>query len=306
MLTIVFLIASLLIPLAGWFYFPVLTRELLRDLRIERILHYVALAGMGTSLYLREPGRWREYLSSGAWTSFPLLVITLIYAAVFAIVTNNIEDLTADRISNPDRPLVRNVVSPGHYLLAGWICLVWSLLVSFTVQVAMGWGILAISAGYYVYSCRPMRLKRFPFLAKLIIGANSLAIALCGFTLAGGKMGDFPGVWAIFILIPLSLAANFVDLKDAEGDSITGIHTLPVLWGLRGATWFIAGSTVVTYAMAAYLLGMVWVFPLVALLAALHIIFLFRKPFDEKPVFWVYVTGLFGLDVFLYFSVNPC
>lgn len=295
---------SLIFPLILLFYKSTLTKEILKDLRIVRILHYVALAGLGMALYLRESNYLTLYLNSDSFFVFPLFIISLAYSAVFAIVTNNIEDLEADKITNPNRPLVKGTVNAQSYYRVGIFCQVFSFFIAFMAQKEMFYGILAISVGYYIYSCKPFRLKRIPFIAKLIIGCNSLAVAVCGFVLAGGNVFDFPLIWVFYILIPLSLAANFVDLKDTEGDGKTGIKTLPVLWGEPKAKLFIAGCTVSAYIMAGVLLRIPWLYPLNFLMAVLHIWFLYKKPYDEKPVFMIYVSALFGLDIFLFISIT--
>lgn len=295
---------SVLLPVLFWVYSPVLTKEILGDLRIPRILHYVALAGLGMALHLRMVDDWGSVLQSGLLPVFLLFIVALAYAAVFAIVTNNIEDLEADRISNPERPLVGNRVPKDSYYRAGVFCQGYALLLGILVQKEMFFGVLAISVGYYIYSCPPFRLKRFPFLAKGIIGFNSLAVALCGFVLAGGQLFQFPAIWIFYIVVPLSLAANFVDLKDTVGDGHTGVRTLPVLWGERKARFFIACCTVFAYGMAGFLLSIVWVYPLLLAVTVAHIWLLYRKPYDEKPIFLVYVTALLSLDVCLFLTTQ--
>ncbi len=278
---------------------PSLVGELARDLRLARILHYVALSGLGAALFLSRPGNRGRLLDSGLQMRFVLFAIALGLAAVFAIVTNNREDLEADRISNPDRPLVRGSVDPGAYSLAGWLSLFCSLSLSLIVDVRMFLGVLAISLGYFVYSCRPFRWKRVPLVAKLLIGANSLAAAVCGFSLAGGEWRTFPSAWAAYLLVPMALSANFVDLKDTEGDGRTGVATLPVLLGPRRARHVIAAATLVSYAMAGVLLAKPWAWPLNAAAAGLHVHFLYREPYDESRIFLVYLSSLFALDLFL-------
>ena len=291
---------SLLAPIAGFYFAPALTREILRDLRLPRILHYVMLAGLGMALFLQThlPESMAETALFAGRLS--LLAVSLAFAAVFAIVTNNITDLETDKISNTSRPLVKGTVQTAAYLKAGWLCLLTSIIISGLAHPAMLAGVLAISGGYYVYSCPPFRWKRYPFLAKMLIGFNSLAVAVCGFVLAGGQWHDFPLSWLLFIMLPLSLAANFVDLKDTEGDRLAQVKTLPVLWGEKKARQFISFSTVLTYYSAVYLLQKYWLLPLVSALCFAHIYLLYRQPYQEKPVFGVYLTGLLGLIFFLF------
>ena len=282
--------------------YPVVSREILRDLRLMRILHYVALALFGFALYFSNHNFEIYFSSPDELLVLPLFIVALVYAAVFAIVTNNIADVEIDKISNTSRPLVKGTVERSPYLRAGIFCLAYALVLSLLANITIFYSILTISAGYYVYSCKPFRLKRIPFIAKLLIGFNSLVVAVGGFLLAGGRLIDFPIVWAVFIVLPLSLAANFVDLKDTAGDSKTGIKTLPVIFGERRAVHLITFFTVCTYLMAAVIINLLWVYPLCAIMTVLHIALLYRKPYNEKPIFIIYISALFGLNLILLFN----
>lgn len=298
----ILLLTSIGIPVLGLFIYPVITREIIRDLRFMRILHYVALALLGFALYFFNHNVEIYFTQRNNLLVYPLFFIALIYAAVFAIITNNVADIETDKISNTARPLVQGTVNQTHYLLAGFFCLSYALMLSLLVNSTMFYGILIISAGYHIYSCKPFRIKRIPFVAKLLIGFNSLVVAVCGFVLAGGRLVDFPIVWAVFIMLPLSLAANFVDLKDTAGDGKTGIKTLPVILGERRAIHVIVFFTVCTYLMAAVIINLLWVYPLCGIMAILHIVLLYRKPYNEKPIFLIYISALFGLNIILLFN----
>jgi 4-hydroxybenzoate polyprenyltransferase len=276
--------------------------EIIKDIRALRILHYVVLAVFGVVLLNEKKDIVPFFTDRDSLLIFPLFIIALTYAAVFAIVTNNLEDLETDKLTNPLRPLVLGTVKKGPYLFAGIVCLVYSLVLSLLVQREMFLGILAISAGYYLYSCKPFRIKRIPIISKLFIGINSLVMALCGYALAGGFIKDFPLVWALFILLPLSLSANFVDLKDTEGDRKMGVKTLPVIFGERKAKGFIAACTICTYLMAALIINIIWLYPLALIMAGLHCYLLYRKPYNEKPVFMVYISGLVSVEIILFFQ----
>lgn len=298
----ILLLISIGIPFLSLSIYPVITREIFSDLRFMRILHYAALALFGFALYFSNLDVNTYFSQSGELLVFPLFIIALIYAAVFAIITNNIADIETDKISNTRRPLIKGTVKQAHYLLAGIFCLSYALILSLLVNSIMFYGILMISAGYYIYSCKPFRLKRIPFIAKLLIGFNSLVVAVCGFVLAGGRLNDFPVIWAVFIMLPLSLAANFVDIKDIAGDGKTGIKTLPVILGEKRAIHLIVFFTVCTYLMAAVIINLLWVYPLCGIMAILHITLLYRKPYNEKPIFLIYISALFGLNIILLFN----
>lgn len=298
---LIVLITSCGLPLISFWFSPILTKEILKDLRIPRILHYVALANIGMALSLKNFTNFGVFLQNEGLFSVLILIFSLVYAAIFAIVTNNIEDVPTDTITNPNRPLVLGKIRTKDYLRVGIFCQTWALVLAYALSIYILSGILAISLGYYLYSCSPFRLKRIPILAKLIIGFNSFAIAWSGWVLVGGSPNQFPIKWMLFIMIPLSLAANFVDLKDTEGDKLMNVKTLPVLLGQEKATHLIAGFTLMSYVIAGILLANIWLFIPTLFMAFLHIYFLYQKPYIEKPVFLIYVSSLFGLAVFLLF-----
>jgi len=180
--------------------------------------------------------------------SLSLLVFSLVYAAVFAIVTNNLEDLPTDRITNLNRPLVSGKVKPKQYLWAGIFCQVWLYCWLFIcLSGYFGVILLHFFGMIFSYSCRPFQPQKnsSPSL-KLIIGFNSLSgRTLWMDALRWRIVIFFPLEWIFFILIPLSLAANFVDLKDTEGDKLMNVRTLPVVLGQEKARHLIAGFTFV-------------------------------------------------------------
>ncbi len=290
---------SLFFPLLVWWKFPLYFKVILKDIRALRILHYIILTVLGSVLFWNQAKLSITLLSSDIIFSHLFFFISLIYAAIFAIVTNNIADLETDKISNPNRPLVAKTIPINAYLKAGIICLILALVISMFSGYKSTLGIFFISLGYFIYSCKPLRLKRFLFLAKFIIGVNSWIAALCGYSLMGGLWHDFPLSWSIFILIPLALAANFIDLKDTEGDRKMNVKTLPVVFGEQKAKYAIAIFTFATYVMAGVLLHHIWMYPLVLFACGVHLYFLLKTPYKEKPVFLMYINSLIALIILL-------
>jgi len=300
-LTFILVLLSVIIPVCGYLFYPVPAKAMLLDLRVLRILHYVVLAAVGICLYGKETGNNGYFLNTSSVLQFLLFSFALVYAAVFAMVTNDIADVDADRLNNPRRPFVSGAISKSMAMRVAVFCLAWSLGLSFFTGISSFYGILFISFLYYIYSCPPFRLKRIPFLSKFLIGINSLAVTICGYVLAGGTPSEFPPAWAIFILLPLSLAANFVDIRDLPGDRGTGVRTLPVVFGERSSRMLIAFFTLCAYLTGACLLDVAWLYPFNAAAALLHCLLLFRTPFYERPVFLVYLSALIALCIILLF-----
>jgi 4-hydroxybenzoate polyprenyltransferase len=278
---------------------PGTLRILAGDLRPERLLHYDIMVLLGATLHWRAalaPPNLAEVLDITA------LFVALLYAAMFAIVSNNIEDLAIDRISNRARPLPQELIAPAPYRRIGWAALIIALLLAALIGMTALLAVAAISLMYHLYSCRPLRLKRIPILAKLIIGANSLLLALAGFVLAGGAWQAFPLAWGAYLFIAVGLAANFIDLKDTEGDRAEGIQTLPVLLGQGNARRLIVAFTVCAYASAAWLLDSWLLLPLNVALLVWHLRELLRTPFVEARVFRVYLLSQVALVAALWLT----
>lgn len=284
------LIAGLaLVPMLGLRWrAQAIFRLLAADLRPERILHYVAMVLLGAAVLVSDGGALPSFGQSVAMVG---LLVALPYAAVFAIVSNNIEDLAIDRISNAGRPLARGAIAIDPYRRLGRAALGIALVLAALAGPVALLGVATVSAIYHAYSCPPLRLKRVPVFAKLMIGANSAILAVGGFVLAGGRWDAFPLPWLTYLLLGVGLAANFVDLKDTAGDAADGVHTLPVLLGQRRAQWLILLATVAAYAGAALLLGAWSLLPLNLALLAWHLRELRRVPYLEARVFRVYLLG---------------
>ena len=288
-------VAILPILVLGWMK-PAFFRELVLDIRLGRILHYFVLFLVGIVLknnsisliFKTEPVVWLE---AG------LYFIVLVYAAVFAIASNNIEDIEIDQLTNTNRPLVKNAVDPKLYDRTSKISLLFSLVFSVLIGIEFFLAILGISLIYYIYSCKPFKLKRFVFLAKFLIGINSLISAVCGFYVAGGDLKQFPVFWLLFILIPVSLMANFVDLKDTVGDKAAGMKTLPVLLGDSNAKRLIALFTISAYVWVYFYFNTLWIALLLIATCSVHVFLLFRKPYQEKPLFLLHNSLFIGLIV---------
>ena len=267
---------------------PATLRLLVADLRPERVLHYDALVLLGVALQVRATGILPEAQPLLAILG---LLVALCYAAVFAIVSNNIEDLAIDRISNARRPLASGAIELVRYRRLGRLALVIALLLASLVGPVALAAVAAVTSVYTLYSCPPFRLKRVPVFAKLMIGANSAILAAAGFVLSGGHWADFPLPWLLYLVFAVGLAANFIDLKDTAGDAADGVRTLPVLYGARRARRWISLATVLAHAGAAWLLHAWALLPLNVALLLWHLRELWREPYVEARVFHVYLLG---------------
>ena len=282
---------------------------LLKDIRPLRMLHFILMLLLGFILYLKDASLQEKYpliLNNANIFLFPLVIISGIFAGIYSIITNNIEDIEADKISNPDRPLVRHAIAPDSYKRIAWVSLLISLLAACLAGKSCFIFMSLTIGAYYIYSNPPFKLKRIPFLAKFMIGLGSFFMALLGFNLFGAAVLAFPLNWLFYILLPLPLAGNFIDLKDYKGDKATGIITLPVLLGMRNARLLIAFFTLCCYITLYFILKKsveyVWLPVPFALFACAQLFFLFKKDYKELPIFLIYLSGMGCMLALLYYA----
>ncbi len=213
----------------------------LRNLRPERLAHYIIAAILGGLIALAEGSRV-------SWNILDIITIavaalTITFAWLFAITINDIVDEPIDAISNKERPLITGMLTPSTMrdvvFVSGAMTLVGALALG---SYATFW-VLAFSACAFIYSTPPLRLKRVPILASAFIGVATLSLVLLGFFLVSANQTiiAFPAPLAFAIFLSVTLMANVRDLKDIQGDAAAHIWTIPTLLGERRARFVIGG-----------------------------------------------------------------
>jgi homogentisate phytyltransferase/homogentisate geranylgeranyltransferase len=184
-------------------------------------------------------------------------------AANVAIVgLNQLTDVAIDRINKPQLPLAsgRFRQRQGRSIVAGAAVLA-LLLAAVQGPVLFATVIVAMAIGT-AYSCRPLRLKRFPFWAALCIVGVRGAVVNVGFfshfraSFSPAAPANVRGVGLIlppevialsaFVVIFSLAIALFKDIPDLRGDRQHQIFTLSVRLGpdvvFRLCRWIITAS----------------------------------------------------------------
>ena len=282
-------------------FFPKELKALLFDLRIPRILHYYIHFLFGIVLFYQDFFQFQHFIHNN-FNKLLAYLIVLTYSAIFAIISNNIVDFEIDTISNPFRPHIQKQISSSLYLKTGVFCLIWALILSYSINWIFFISIFLLSLVYYLYSCPPFRFKRIVIFSKWLIGLNSWITILTGWMIAGGKLQDFPVFWSIFVLIPISLVANFVDLKDKAGDEAAGIQTFPVLWGEKRTKQLISVFLLFAYMMTGFYFPFVEVIILLLLVYSFHIWILWKEPYQEIWLFLLHNGLYIGLSALIFYK----
>jgi 4-hydroxybenzoate polyprenyltransferase len=280
---------------------------ILKDMRLTRMLFYILMILLGVAIGYKNYDMLRYGLPEFLFINILTLIICLMLGIFFSIVTNNIVDYNIDKISNKERPLFKENFPLKDYILFGIICLILSLFGAFIVSYLGFFFIFLFIGNYFIYSMPPIRLKRIPIFSKLTISLNSLFLTLLGFSLFLESsdvihLTSFPTEYIIFFLL-FTLAANFIDIKDYEGDKKEGIKTLPVLLGLETSKKLIAFLFILPFLFTGFLNPDLMI--ICILLSIVNLLLITDKNYNEKYLFLIMLFSIIAyiLTLFIYIPI---
>ncbi|MFH0804541.1 MAG: UbiA family prenyltransferase, partial [Candidatus Zambryskibacteria bacterium] len=278
----------------------------IKNSRPERVAFYLALLVLGIG-YAGVIG-YGKINSWMDWLGIATLIISWYGAWMFAVHTNDVADVSIDKISNPNRPITKNAVEEAEMSGSGHIWLMVALLGSWSVGYYPFFMNLVFTAAYYIYSVPPLRLKRVPMLSSFLISVACLSTVLAGFFFlsADKTFYAFSSFLAIGILIIFTLGTNVRDLKDVDGDRKEGIQTLPVIFAKNGK------RMVAVFFALSFLLVPIFISFYTSYIVAIPIAILgyravMRKSYDEKRIFYLYfafIISCVALVAIIYWLVN--
>lgn len=294
---VVFCIAGL-----TWLYLvrKHVVRAIVQNIRPERVMHFLVAGLLGGFIALSAG-------TSISWTIFDFItittaILTIVFAWVFAVVMNDLVDEPIDAISNTGRPLVTNVLTKGDMREAGIVAGLAAFFGALTLGSYATFWVLIFSAAYYIYSVPPLRLKRVPILASILIGIATLAMLLLGFFLVSSDQlfSAFPARLALLVVLFMTLITNVRDLKDIAGDTAEGILTLPTMLGDHKSRMVIGGMTFGAYVLVPLFIpvAILWVPSL--LIATVSLVGIVQGR-GEKFVFALYFSYLTLIVFILHF-----
>lgn len=299
-LYIYLLLSFILAILIFWFSHKNYFINLLKDLRPLRILHFELMFVLGIFLIkvLGERNLIFSFTPENIF-NFIFIAISIFLACLFSAMTNNIEDIEIDRITNKTRPSVSHKIPLKDYQLMAKVIFPASLIFAVAVNFWVFAFLLCFMGNYFFYSIPPLRLKKVPIFSKLVISFNSLLLLILGYIFVGGNLREFPLSLTLFFLTFFLLAINFIDIKDYQGDKKSGIKTLPVIFGLRKSklligSFFLIPAIIIPILWQKFL----WLIPAL-MFAGLEFVLINRKNYQEKWVFSLYLTALILLLIYL-------
>lgn len=271
----------------------------IKNIRIERVNFYTLslLAGIGFA-YLNNINS----LLGITWvdiTGIACMLVAWVGLWMNAVHINDVADIEIDKISNKNRPLVQNSLTENEMKDVGKLWLVIALLGSWSAGFYPFFMSLVYISASYIYSSPPLRLRRFPIISSFLIGVACLATVLAGyFFVSPEKMiSSFPAFLSIGIVLMVTLAINFKDIKDVEGDRANGIITIPTLFENKG-TKIVGFMFALSILLVPFFLKFYLLFIVAIPCAFFGYKIINKKPYSEKPVFILRFVFLFLIVVF--------
>lgn len=303
---LIILLSSILFYLYNKNYF----KAIIRDLRILRLLHFWLMVILGIVIGNAYADKIGVEFNLSNFVPFPLItvLVVILLSWLYSVITNNIEDKKIDEISNSTRPLVAKAVPLDVYKKLAVAVLIFIITSSLAIGFEVFFIMLIFIGNYFLYSSPPFRLKRITLFSKLIISFNSLILIILGYILAhvyidgidiSQIIRSFPSSLIFYILVFFTLAINFIDIKDYEGDKAAGIKTLPVILGLKKSKIIIGLFFLSAYIAAYFFFNFPSFFLYVLIiLGIVQFLLINRQKYSEKPIFIVYLITLLTVIFF--------
>lgn len=301
-------ITSILTAVWFWRYNHTKFKALFRNLRFSRSMHYTLLVIIGIAFNFSFNLYLPVLLKNFSLIRLIGTLSTIFFAFQFAVIINDIYDVNCDKISNMNRPLVVGALSREEYLKVGLVYLALALFFAFSAGDTAFRIVPIFIALYFIYSVPPLRLKRFFPLSSIIIAIQAILAFLLGYLFLeepGVSMEVPAGIlWLLFFVF--LLASSVKDLKDVEGDKMSGVYTLPVILGEAKARKIIGLLVCISYLSVPIFLPRIFGFVIDPFLFTLAFIFgifnffyILRKDAKEKIIFSIYFIYIFFILAFL-------
>ncbi len=185
---------------------------------------------------------------SNVLASIACMVMSGPLLAGYTQTINDYYDREIDAINEPNRPIPSGAISLLQVKLQIWILLLAGLAVGYGLDLWAGHKtpsvfLLALGGSFvsYIYSAPPLKLKQNGWLGNYALGASYIALPWWAGQALFGQL-----TWITALLtLAYSLAglgiAVINDFKSVEGDKALGLQSLPVVFGIKTASWISAG-----------------------------------------------------------------
>ncbi len=161
---------------------------------------------------------------------------------------NDYYDREIDAINEPNRPIPSGAISLTEVKIQIWVLLLAGLGVAYSLDLWAGHStpsllILALGGSLvsFIYSAPPLKLKQNGWLGNYALGASYIALPWWAGQALFGQLTWITALLTLAYSLSGLGIAIINDFKSVEGDKELGLESLPVVFGIKKASWISAG-----------------------------------------------------------------
>jgi 4-hydroxybenzoate polyprenyltransferase len=246
------LLVSGILILGSFLYYREKFISLVKNARYPQLIYHWGLVVTGMGLAVIYTGTQIE-INFFNFLAFILLETAVCLSWLSSVISNDIVDINIDRLTpNKNRPLVRNIFTTDQYQSTGWVFFSASILFGAIISFKIALLLLAYQSAAWIYSCWPLRLKRFAFVSTFLSALALLMILFSGYILVSPEQNivGLPFAFISLLIFGCILILPIKDFKDIEGDKKEGVHTIPVLLGEKWSKVLVGSGTFISFLLS--------------------------------------------------------
>ncbi|MEK6780841.1 MAG: geranylgeranylglycerol-phosphate geranylgeranyltransferase [Bacteroidota bacterium] len=170
------------------------------------------------------------------------LSVSTILIAAGGYIINDYYDVKIDLINKPDRVVIGKSITRRYAILFHTSLSTGGVLIGFLLNWKIG---LVNFMSVFLLWLYSNSLKRQPFIGNFVVavltGVSIFIINILYETnLSAGRIGNsMIIIYSLFAFFMTLIREMIKDMEDLRGDQTFGCKTLPVIWGLRKAKFFV-------------------------------------------------------------------
>lgn len=195
--------------------------------------------------------KYRDEAATDFYTGAFYLIFPALLTAAAGYIINDICDVETDKVNKPESRIVGYIMRVRTARIAYVVLNLSSLALSYLYSKQYAYINISIIALLYLYA---IQLKGVALIGNVIVAMCSAAVLACCilYRSDGSSLivfqaeGFYFFMGYIFFAFFISLIRELVkDIQDLEGDSLAGLRTYPVVFGIKGAKILIYSLTAI-------------------------------------------------------------
>lgn len=281
---ILFVISVLLTALFFWKTQKSKMLAILKNTRPVRVIYYLTPCIIAIFYaYFAKVGNYNSWVDA---MSLLCLLLSWFGMWMYSVHLNDVYDYEIDKITNKNRPIVKNEISPDEMQSSAYVYLFIALIGSWCAGF---YTFFFVSVGLvvaYIYSVPPLRLRRLPIISVFLLSVVILSATLSGyfFVSENKNIHSFSTLYALGIILFYTLELNFKDMKDIEGDKKEGVGSIPVIFPNKGIK-IVGALFALSFLLVPIFLSFYWLYIVSIPASVFGYTVITAKKYKEKKVF---------------------